>query len=217
MLGKHGLELVELLVLPPGSELIPLDGARDRAVLQYASNEELAEWFPAKLNGGNADPGRISAAGLPVAVLVKGQFPFDTSEAPPAGPADGVKLSAPGERFVRAPGQLVVVASPDALEHLDSEGGDVVGLPRSGPLVGDVFRAGEGAIRRLVANVVDSFVYGDELIEVRQSLLPTPRKVTPWSSDERMFWLAVNLGLVPGVAVLVWIGLMVAGRRRRVA
>lgn len=213
-LGELGLEVAELLVLPPGSLLLALDASRDGASLQYAAGGSGDGWFPETLNQGKREPEQVDAGGLPVAVMVRGQFPFDVNEAPPVDAGAGVKLSAPGNRFVRSPGQLAVVASPDALEHLDSEGGDVAGLPRSGPLVGDVYRTSEGAIRRMVANVVDSFVFGEELIEVRQSLLPTPRRVTPWSNDERMLWLGLNLGLVPAVAVLVWIGMALRRRRR---
>jgi len=215
-LATAGLQVEVMLAAPRGSVVLPLDASRDKAKLQYAaaSGEPLAEWIPAVLNGGVASPVGIPADGLPVALSVRGQFPFDANEMPPPPPGGGkVTLRAPGERFIPSPGQLVVVSSPNVLEHLDGSGAEIVGLPNAGPLVGDSFRAGEGALRRLLANVVDSFVYGDELIEVRQSLLPTPRRVLPWSESERALWLGLNLGLVPVLALLGWLGLAVWRRR----
>ncbi len=208
-LDRHGLQHEVLLRTPSDAKMAVLDQSRQSYALRFSAplNATSEDLLPPELNGGIAAPELLPAGDQPVAVRIRGQLPFDPSAQPPAE-----HLSPPGDRFVPRPADLVIVSSPDCLEYTDTTSADVYGLVGSGPLVGDELRSGEIALRRLIANVVDGFVYGAELTEVRQALLPPPRRVHPWPTQSRQFWLAANFLVAPGLAGVLW--LILAMRRK---
>ncbi|MCK6438787.1 MAG: GldG family protein, partial [Planctomycetes bacterium] len=141
----------------------------------------------------------VSAPDAIVGVLIEGQFPFDPNEPPPTLPDGRIPYSpGMGSAFTPKPGKLVVISSPDLFEVTDVRGWRQ-GEP---PLVGGSDQLEESSRRRLLANVLDAFIFGEELVRVRGSTTPVPHRLDEWTLDEIRLWCGLVLGLAPA-AVLV--------------
>jgi hypothetical protein len=208
LLAKNGLTATVLLRAPADATLVQLPRDKPTVNLNYAVNPgSLPETLvPPVINDNAPAPASLPAGGHAVAVSLTGQFPFDPNEAPPQSSADpkAPRLSAPGQKFTALPGKLTVVASPDVAEYLDSVSTDIIGRPGGAPLVGDQYRSGESSLRRLLANTLDGFLYGRELVDLRRSMLPAPARVLPWTVQQRNFWTALNLAAAPVLVALLW-------------
>ena len=118
-----------------------------------------------------------------------------------------------GDKFKGAPGELIVISSPDLMEGIDLLGWQ----PGSGDAVsGKGLVEGFGSpiyqsVQQLVSNVLDASLFGEDVIAVRQSQLPPPRKVEPWRESERTFWTLLCVLMLP----LLSIGLGSAWNARR--
>ena len=188
MLEKLGLHADILLETPEDAQLWnSSDGSDAIQHLHYG-----------RVPGPADEPGKATefspAGNKPVAVMLSGKFPFDANAVPPQfSHGERIPARAPGERFQHHPGRLIYVSSPDCFEELDAHGW-IAGEPA---LVGDTTRRVETSTRRFLANVLDYATFGEELIDVRSSLLPPPSRREDYTAAERGTWTVLNVALVP--------------------
>ncbi len=147
-----------------------------------------------------------SAEGKTTALLLKGFFPFDPQRLPPPfeEPSKSSETNLPQatsliqDAYQPRQGALLVVSSPDIFDSLNFHGWDLHAAAQSSAGMGlleDRHAAVQTSLKQFLSNTLDSFIFGEDLISVRRSFLPPPRKQTGWSSTERGLWtLIVTLG-----------------------
>lgn len=144
---------------------------------------------------------------FPLMALVEGQFPDAYAEEPrPAWPApDPMQPGMPAppppteegepEPLEPAPGKLMVVGCAQVFQ--------------------DSFLS-QGQNADLLLNAVDVAALSEKLLDVRGNK-PMSRAITRPDDNKRVFWKAVNYGLMPVVILIVGIVVMVSRRQARMA
>lgn len=202
-LSELGLEHEVILVTPPDSRLLAVPETQASVVIDYRQSgvDDLSAMLVPQLNGNWQAAAPEPAGGRPVALRLRGQFPFDPSLAPP--PFAEERTTAPGELFRPSPGELIVVNAPDCAETIDFQGWK----PGETALLGGSDQLADASMRSLLANALDSFIHGEELIDVRRSLVPEPRRLKAWTLAERQLWTIVNALLLPLIyaALVGWL------------